>query len=183
MPGWVVAFEVLNPGTIDDAVRRLVDAYNLRLPPEKADAKLILAHEIVHGRSWISLKSGLSPTILYWTYDRGYLIASMDPALADLAIKVRDSRLPLVRSVGFQERFPTGAGLHNSGFFWFNTNSILADLASLIQSPALDKLIGSRDPILIIFDGGMEQIRVASRTRLTSLLLDIFLARGTIRQN
>ncbi len=183
IPGWVVAFEVLNPGVLDEAVCRLVDAFNLRVPPEKSETKLTLAQETVLNRSWRSLKSGLSPITLYWTYDRGYLIASMDRALADRAIAIRNSGLPLVRSAAFQQRFPASAGLHNSGFFWFNTNDMLADLAPIVQNPALANLVGNRDPILIIVDGGMEQIRAASRTRLTSLLLDVLLSQGAIRQN
>jgi hypothetical protein len=70
------------------------------------------------------------------------------------------------------------AGLHNSGFFWFNANGVIEEIASLTQSPAAAGLLGSRDPVLVIVDGETERIHAASRTRLTSLLLDVMLLHG-----
>jgi hypothetical protein len=69
--------------------------------------------------------------------------------------------------------------LHHSGFFWVNTDGILADLGGLVQSPALKGLMDSRDPLLIVLDGETERIRAASRNRLTSLILEAMLLHGT----
>jgi hypothetical protein len=173
---------VILPAVLDDAVRRLVEAHNARLTAEEADRQVTLLTETVNGRVWNSLQTGSTGIALHWTYDRGYLIASTDRALALRAISVHDSGTPLVRSLAFQQRFPLGAGLHNSGFVWFNTNGVLADLASAVQSPALQRLVGSRDPILIVIDGEMERIRAVGRTRLTSVMLDLMLAgRGYVQ--
>jgi hypothetical protein len=163
---------------LDDAARRLVDAYNSKLAPEQADRTMSLTQETVNGRSWNMVSAANSPIVLYWTYDRGYLIASTDRAVAIRAIAVRESGTSLVHSVRFQERYPVAANLHSSGFFWLNTNGVLADMASMVNSQALQRLAGSRDPVLFVVNGEMERIHAASRTRLTSLILDLMLVHG-----
>jgi hypothetical protein len=137
-----------------------------------------LTQETVNGRSWNMVRAANSPITLYWTYDRGDLIASTDRAVATRAIAVRESGTSLVHSARFQERFPIAASLHSSGFFWLNTNGVLADLASLVNSEALQRLAGSREPVLFVLNGEMERIHAASRTRLTSLILDLMLIHG-----
>lgn len=182
-PGWVAVFEVINPGALDDAARRLVDAYNTELGPEHADRTMSLTQETVNGRSWNIVGSANSPIKLSWTYDRGYMIASTDRAVATRAIAVRESGTSLVHSARFQERYPVAANLHSSGFFWLNTNGVLADMASLVNSAALQRLAGSRDPVLFVVNGEMERIHAASRTRLTSLILDLMLVHGAGETN
>jgi hypothetical protein len=176
IPGWVAALEVVRPALLDGTIRRLVDEFNRRLAPEDAGQKITLTRETVNGRAWSSLQA--RSNALHWTYDRGYLIASSDRALAGRAIAVRQSGAPLVRSAAFLDRFPSAGGIHHSGFLWLNTSGLLADLAPLVQSPALRGLLASRDPILIVMDGETERIHAASRTRLTSVLLELMLAHG-----
>jgi hypothetical protein len=178
LPGWVIVFEAVNPGALDNAARLLVDTFNRHLSAEDAGQALTIAQETVNGRTWNTVQSAASPLTLHWTYDRGYLVASMDRAVAARAIAIRDSGSSLVRSASFQERHPIAGGLHNSGFLWLNTNGVLSDLASYFNSPALQGLAGSRDPLLIVLDGEMERIHAASRTRLTSLVLDLMLIHG-----
>jgi hypothetical protein len=178
MPGWVAALEVVRPGVLDEAVRRLVDAHNRNVPAEHPDYKITLTTETVNGQSWTSAELGFARITLHWTYDRGYLIASTDRGLAARAIALRESGSSLVRSAIFQQRFPATTGLHHSGFFWVNTNGILADLAGLVQSPALKGLMESHEPLLIVLDGETERIRAASRNRLTSLILEAMLLHG-----
>lgn len=173
IPDVIGIFEVLGPDTLDETIHRLVDAYNQWLPPEKAESTLLFTREIIGGRSWNSLKTGSSPFTLYWTYDRGYLIAAMDRASADRAIDIRDSGLQLIRSSMFQQYLPVSAGLHSSGFFWFNTDEVLAEIQSLIPDPALIELFDSREPGLIMVDAGTEQIRIVSHSRLR--VTDLFL--------
>jgi hypothetical protein len=106
------------------------------------------------------------------------MVTSTDRALAARAIAIRDAGSSLVRSAGFQQRFPSASGLHHSGFLWLNTNGVLSQLAGLVESPALKTLLDSRDPFLIVLDGETERIRAASRNRLTSLILDAMLVYG-----
>ncbi len=188
VPGGFVAFETTNPGALDETARRLVERFNDRANEYQSEQSLIFAQEIVNGRSWRSIKlagtsrdpveEALRPVEIHWTYDRGYLVGSIDRALAMQAIAVRESGSALVHSDDFERSFPAMSTLHHSGFFWFNTRGVASDLASLVTSPALKSLLGSREPVLVVFDGEPERIHAASRTRLTSVLLDAVLLSG-----
>ena len=189
VPGWIAAFETVNPGALDDTARRLVETYNHLMAEQQTGYSLAFTEETVNGRSWKSIRfngaeeqdavEAIAQTLtLHWTYDRGYLIASMDRALALQAIAIRDSGSPLIHTDRFQRRFPATSNLHHSGFFWFNTNGVVADLASVVQSPALERLLESRDPMLVVIDGEPERIHAASRTRLTSAFLDAMIVGG-----
>jgi len=64
---------------------------------------------------------------------------------------------------------------------WLNTRGALESLISTSGAtapPALQSLLTSRDPVLIMFNGETERIAAYSRTRLTSLLIDVMLTRG-----
>ncbi|HEY6347291.1 MAG TPA: FecR domain-containing protein [Bryobacteraceae bacterium] len=177
MPGWVAIAEVVRPGVLDDTVRRLVDAFNRSM--KVGEPQIALIQETVNGRTWTSLNPG--PFTIHWTYDRGYLVASTDRALATTAIAIRDSGSSLAHSSTFQLSFPASGGIHHSGFVWINTNGALAEFAQMVPNPALGNLLAQRDPILLVMDGETEQIHAASRTRLTSMMLNLVLAQGASR--
>jgi len=165
IPGWVAALEVVQPAALDDAIRRMATT-----------AKFTLTQEIVEGRAWNSLKADVFT--LYWTYDRGYMIATMDRGLGIQAVANRNAGSSLVRSAQFQEKFPSAGSIHHSGFFWINPNQALADIANFVGSPAVKNLIGTRNPTLVVVDGETERIHAASRTRLSSLMLDLLMVAG-----
>lgn len=174
MPGWVAAAEIINPGVFDSAVRRMVDAGNQHLPAGNQSHRLIIGEETSGGRIWTTIKDAAGTMTVYWTHDRGYLVASNDRALALRAISTRDSGFPLIRSAKFRAQLPPSAEVHSSGFFWLNTEGALADLAGLFpNAPGLQKLLERRDPVLVVLNGERERIYAASRTRLTSLLFDM----------
>ena len=65
-----------------------------------------------------------------------------------------------------------------TGFFWLNTQGVTAELAAVISSPGLGSLLENREPMLVVVDGEEERIRAASRTRVTSALIDAMLLGG-----
>jgi hypothetical protein len=173
-PEVVVVAEVLNPGALDDAVRRLVDTVNSHVDADQPELRVSFAEESVNGRTWKVLSEGGSgSSALSWTYDHGYLVASMNRALATRAIGVRDSSSSLIRSTKFQQQFPSGGGIHNSGFLWLD----LARFADVLASLGAETLgMGNgAEPVLIVITGDDDWIRWASRARLTSLLFDFLL--------
>jgi ferric-dicitrate binding protein FerR (iron transport regulator) len=172
-PGWVAAAEVLQPTVLDSALQKVVEAANRHLPAGAAPARFV--QETISGRAWRLMQAASGGMELHWTYDRGYLIASTDRALALRAIAMRDAGLTLPRSSAFRQAVPPG-NLHHSGYIWVNANAALADAAALLNSPALNSLVGSRTPVLVVLDSETEQIRAASRTRLTSLVLDLLMS-------
>jgi hypothetical protein len=179
VPGWVIAVELLQPGAFDGTVRRIVDAYNRQLKPEEQSERIAVTEETVTGQRWLMAKSAAQAAAIHWTHHGGYLIASTDRAVAIRSLAVRNGGAALVRSAAFRQQLPAAAGVHQSGFAWFNTKGALGGLIPQGQATALRSLLESRDPVLIVVNGEMERIRAASRTRLTSLVLDLMLASGT----
>jgi hypothetical protein len=175
MPSWLAAAEVLQPAVLDATIRRIVDAAN-----RKAEGRyqLTLGQESVNGRAWSTLKSSASAITVYWTYDRGYLIASTDRATAARAIATREAGAGVVRTARFQQQLPASGSVHYSSFLWINTQGALRDLAGLVQNPAIKGLLENRDPVLVVLNGETERIHAASRTRLTSLILDLMVVHG-----
>lgn len=173
IPGIFAAIEVYQPATLNATMARLVETYNREATPER---KLILKQETVDGRVWHSLT--LSGFGLQWTFDRGYWIVSLDRGVAARALATRAGGFPLVRSAQFKAQMPSLAGVQTSGFAWFNLGSAADMVSSLAPSPELKKFLAIREPSLITFNGETERIQVASRTRLTSLMLDTMMNFG-----
>lgn len=174
VPGWVGVIEALRPGVLDATAQRLVDAFNQHLPADRQSMRLTLVRETVNGRAWTSLKSAASAMTLHWTQDAGYLVVSTDRAIATRALAVRAAGSGLLRSAAFRQQLPEGSGVHHSGLLWVNTKGALAGLLPPGET-VLRRLLESRDPVLVTIVGETEQIRAASRTRLTSLVLDMAL--------
>ena len=171
-PLWVAVFEVLNPGALDAAVRRVVDAVNANM--DAADDRVTFTEENVNGRTWKMLASTeVGSVALSWTYDRGYLVVSTDRATAMRAISVRDSASSLIRSSRFLRQFPSGSGVHSSGFLWLDIGRF-GEVIAALGGESLN-LGNGTEPVLIVVTGEDDQIRWASRSRLTSRIFDFLL--------
>ena len=173
-PQVVVVAEVLNAGALDEAVRRLVATFNRQVGADQPEQQLSFTEEVVDGRTWNVLSEGGSTAgAVSWTYDHGYLVASPNRAVALRAIAVRDSASSLIRSAKFQQQFPSGGGIHNSGFLWLDVGRFAEVLASLgWDSLGLEN---RAEPVLVVITGDDDWIRWASRARLTSLIFDFLL--------
>ncbi len=174
-PTWIMAGLANNPPVIDSSLQKLVQAFNAELGPDEQAKRIVFEQESAGGRTWSTLKPGGLPLGMTWTYDRGYMIAASDRAVAERAIATRTAGTPLVWSPAFLGQLPSSAGLHPSAFVWVNTQGALGILSTLAPSPALGELMSGRDPILAVFDGTPEQIHAASRTRITGLIMDAML--------
>jgi hypothetical protein len=174
-PTWVMAILANNPSVIDSSLQKLVETFNAELGPDEQGKRIVLGQESANGRTWSTMKPGGLPLGVTWTYDRGYMVAASDRAVAERAIATRNGGSPLVWSPEFLGQLPSSAGLHPSAFAWLNTKGALGILSALAPSPALTELAAGRDPILVMFDGTPEQIHAASRTRVSGLILDLML--------
>jgi len=172
-PVWMLAVLVNDPATIDASVRKLVELYNAEVAAADESKRITVEQETVDGRLWTTLKPGILPVTVTWTYDRGYLVAGSDRGVAGRAIATRNGGSPLVWSPTFQQQLPSSTGLHPSGFVWLNTKGAFQSLASLLQNQAAQKLFAERDPILTVFNGTADQIHSASRIRLSGLIIDL----------
>jgi len=174
-PTWAAAVLANNPPVIDSSLRKVMDTFNAELAPDEQQQRIAFTQENAGGRVWNSMKTSALPFGITWTYDGGYLVAASDRATAERSIATRNGGSPLVWSPQFLGQLPASAGLHPSAFAWLNTKGALGILSALAPNPALAKLLAERDPVLVIFDGKPEQIHAASRTRLTSVIMDVML--------
>lgn len=173
-PAWVAIALVYKPSVLDGAIRKLIDVANSEIT-DPAN-RVSFTQEVANGRTWSVLRRSGSKTPLLWTYDNGYMVLAADRTFAERAIATHNGGgFPLIFSPAFQQQLPSSTGLHPSGFAWLNTKGALAGLASVYPNPILEKLASDRDPVLIILNGETEQIRAASRTRLTSLVFDLLM--------
>jgi hypothetical protein len=168
---------VNDPPGLETCIRKLVDGLNAELA-NAGNERLILTQEIVDGREWTSLKPQSAPIAITWTYDRGYMVAASDRGAALRALATRNGGSPLIYSSAFQQQLSASAGLHPSAFAWLNTRGALQNFASMVPNQTIRNLIMERDPILVVFTATTEQIRAASRTRISGLVMDIMLLRG-----
>jgi len=174
-PTWIMASVANNPTVIDGSLQKLVETFNAQLGPDEQSKRIVLSQESANGRTWSTMKPGGVPVGITWTYDRGYLVAGSDRAVAERAIATKEGGSQLVWSPEFLGQLPSSAGLHPSAFAWLNPKGALSILSALTMNPAVSELVGGRDPILVVFDGTPEQIHAASRTRISGLIMDLML--------
>jgi len=177
-PVWIMAGMVNDPATLESTIKKIVDGMNAQLANAGKTERITLTQETVDGRSWTTLQPAAVPVGITWTYDRGYIVAASDRGAALRALATRNGGSPLVYSSALQQQLPAAAGLHPSGFAWLNTKGALKNFASMITNPTVRDLISERDPILVAFSATTEQIRAASRTRISGLIMDIMLLQG-----
>ena len=174
-PSWLITAVANNPPVIDSSFQKLVDAFNAELGPEDQSKRIVFQQENVDGRTWNRLTPGGLPLAIIWTYDQGYMVAASNRGVTERAIATRNGGSSLVWSQEFLGQLPSAAGLHPSAFAWLNTKGALTMFSAMAPSQALGDLVAGRDPILVVFNGTSEQIRAASRTRITGLIMDVML--------
>ncbi|MGQ9917782.1 MAG: hypothetical protein ACUVS7_10230, partial [Bryobacteraceae bacterium] len=178
VPGWLAVAEVLRPAALDAAVAKTVDAINAELAAKDPSRKLALTQESAGGLVWFTLRNPAAPGAVTWTYHGGFLVAGPDRAAVERAIATREGGLSLAQSATFRGLLPASTGVHPAGLLWVNVGEALRKLAEGVAEPAVKAVLENRGPALVTFSGDGERIRAASRTSLTSLLLDAMLASG-----
>lgn len=178
-PTWMMAGLANDPVVIDSSLSKLVATFNAELPLDQQDKRATLTQESANGRTWTTLRVGAFPFGATWTYDAGYLVAASDRAAGERAIATRNGGSALIWSQAFQRQLPASAGIHPSAFAWLNTKGALGIFSALAPNQAVTGLLAEQDPVLVVFDGNPEQIHVASRTRLSSAIIDAMML-GTL---
>src|SRR3954452_7624866 len=174
-PTWVMTSVANNPSVIDGSLQKVVDTFNAELGRDEQAKRIVLSEESSGGRTWSTLKPGGLPVGITWTYDRGYFVAGSDRGSAERAIATRDGGSQLVWSPEFLAQLPSSSGLHPSAFAWLNAKGALGLLSALTTNPAVKELVAGRDPILVVCDGTAERIHIASRTRISGLIMDVMM--------
>jgi hypothetical protein len=175
IPGWVLTAEVYKPTSLDASIAKFVAAFNAQLGAANQAKSITLGQQTVNGQLWSTLTSSAAKQQIFWTYNLGYLIVSNDIGLGMKAIQTKTSGFPLVRSAAFTAQMPSAAGVSPAGFAWLNTKGALSSLLAKIPNPALQKLAADRDPVLVVLHASTEQLQLSSRTRITSVVLDLMM--------
>jgi predicted anti-sigma-YlaC factor YlaD len=175
IPGWVLTAEVYKPTSLDASIAKFVAAFNAQLGAANQAKSITLGQQTVNGQLWSTLTSSAAKQQIFWTYNLGYLIVSNDIGLGMKAIQTKASGFPLVRSAAFTAQMPSAVGVSPAGFAWLNTKGALSSLLAKIPNPALQKLAADRDPVLVVLNASTEQLQLSSRTRITSLVLDLMM--------
>jgi hypothetical protein len=180
-PRWQMTALVNDPVVIDNSLRRVIDVFNSELAADEQEQRIVFTQESVSGRVWNTAKAASLPIGVTWTYDSGFMVAASDRATAERAMATRNGGSPLVWSPEFLGQLPASAGIHPSAFVWLNTKGALEMFSALAPSPALGRLLAERNPVLVVFDGKPEQIRAASRTRVSGVIMDVMLLESLTR--
>jgi len=173
VPGWVMTAEVYKPASVDASIAKLAAAFNAELGAANRSKSIVVGQETANGQLWHTMKSGATKQQVAWTYNQGYLIVSNDIGLGTKAIQTKAGGFQLVHSAAFTAQMPSGLSVSPAGFAWLNTKGALTSLLAKIPNPALQKLAADRDPVLVVLNADTEQLQLASRTRITSLVLDL----------
>lgn len=174
-PTWVMIGMVNDPATVDESIRKIVDACNSEVAAGDTSKGCTLAQEAGNGMVWTTVRTAELPVGVTWAYYGGYLVAASDRGTGERAIATRNAGSALIWSSPFQAQLPASAALHPSAFAWVNTKGALGILSTFSPDPAVANLLGSRDPMLFVVDGKAEQIHLASRTRLSGVMIDAML--------
>ena len=174
-PTWLMVAQVNDPALVDSAIGKLVEVCNSHAVAGDPSTGCTLGQETANGLVWNTVRVAELPVGVTWTHFGGYLIAASDRGTGERAIATRNAGSALVWSSAFQAQLPASAGLHPSAFAWLNTNGALGILSTLSENPAVASLLSGRDPVLAVFDGSEDQIHLASRTRLSGVMIDAML--------
>jgi hypothetical protein len=177
-PTWVLVTLVNDASVVESSIRKVVDLCNANLPAGEPSQGCVLTQDAANGLVWSTLKAGGLPMGMTWTSYGGYLVAASDRATGERAIATRNAGSALIWSSAFQTQLPGSVGLHPSAFMWLNTKGALEFVSALAPNSAVTTLLSRREPTLVVFDGMADRIRVASRTRLSGLMVDAMLLGG-----
>jgi len=181
-PTWVAIGLVNDPAVVDTSMRKLVDACNARVTSGDASTGCTLEQEAGNGLVWTTLRAAGLPLGVSWSYYGGYLVAASDRGTGERAIAARNTGSALVWSTAFRTQLPASAALHPSAFAWVNTQGALGLFSTVAPNPGMADLLSARDPMLLVVDGKPDQIHLASRTRLSGVVIDAMLL-GSLSTN
>jgi hypothetical protein len=174
-PTWIAIGMVTDPSVIDASIRKLVDACNANVKPGGSSTGCTLEQEAANGLVWNTLRTADLPVGVSWSYYGGYLIAASDRGTGERAIAARNTGSALVWSTAFRTQLPASSALQPSAFAWLNARGALGLISSAAPNSAVASLLAARDPMLLVVDGKPDQIHLASRTRLSGVVIDAML--------
>jgi hypothetical protein len=172
-PSWKVVVEVNNPGALQVAIDKLVQAIN-REAQKSNQPGITFNQTQVGGRTFYTIQSqsaGLSTECDY-TFADGYMIMAPSRALLLAALQTHTNGTSLARSASFREILPNDNQANFSAMIYQNLSPILKPLASQLTSgqlALLQQMAAEAKPSVFCAYGESDRIEVASSAKLFDL--------------
>jgi hypothetical protein len=172
-PSWKAVVEVNDPGALQVAIDKLVQASN-REAQKSNQPGLTLNQAQVGGRTFYAIQSqgaGLSTECDY-TFTDGYMIVAPSRGLLLAALQTHANGTSLARSASFHALLPSDNQANFSAMIYQNLSPILKPLASQLPSgqlALLQQLAADSKPSVFCAYGESDRIEVASSAKLFDL--------------
>ncbi len=172
-PSWKVVVEVNNPGALQVAIDKLVQAIN-REAQKSNKPGTTLSQTQSGGRTFYTIQSqsdGLS-TACDYTFAGGYMIMAPSRALLLAALQTHANGMSLARSASFRALLPSDNQANFSAMIYQNLSPILKPLASQLTSEQLAllrQMAADAKPSVFCAYGESDRIEVASSAKLFDL--------------
>jgi len=172
-PSWKAVIEVNNSGSLQLAIDKLVQSFNL--DAQKSDRPGVTINQAqVGGRTFYTIESqvgGLSTEYDY-TFADGYMIMAPSRALVLGALQTHANGTSLARSASFRALLPKDNQANFSAMIYQNLSPILKPLASQLTSgqfALLQQLAVDAKPSVFCAYGESDRLEVASSGKLFDL--------------
>jgi hypothetical protein len=172
-PSWKAIVEVNDPGALQVAIDKLVQASN-REAQKSNQPGLMLNQAQFGGRTFYTIQSqgaGLSTECDY-TFADGYMILAPSRALLLVALQTHANGTSLARSASFRALLPSDNHANFSAMIYQNLSPILKPLSSQLTSgqlALLQQLAADAKPSVFCAYGESDRIEVASNSKLFDL--------------
>lgn len=172
-PSWKVVVEVNNPGALQVAIDKLVQAMNREA--QKSDQPgTTLSQTQSDGRTFytIQTQSAELSTAYEYTFADGYMIMAPSRALLLAALQTHANGMSLARSASFRALLPSDNQANFSAMIYQNLSPILKPLASQLTSEQLAllrQMAADSKPSVFCAYGETDRIEVASSAKLFDL--------------
>src|ERR1700674_5221583 len=172
-PSWKAIVEVNDPGALQVAIDKLVQASN-REAQKSNQPGLMLNQAQFGGRTFYTIQSqgaGLSTECDY-TFADGYMILAPSRALLLVALQTHANGTSLARSASFRALLPSDNHANFSAMIYQNLSPILKPLSSQLTSgqlALLQQLAADAKPSVFCAYGESDRIEVASSSKLFDL--------------
>ena len=172
-PTWVMVALANDPAVIDSSLSKVVDAFNAELRARRA-GQAMRARAGERGRTDVEHAEGGRPSIrrdldLRWRLPGGGVRSR------DRRTRHRDSKRRLRAGLVVGVPGPAPRVRRNPPVrvcLAEHEGRARDSSRRCLRARPLTELLAERDPVLVVFDGKPEQIHVASRTRLSGVIID-----------
>ena len=191
-PSWKMILEVRDPARVQDAIRKLVEAANVKLKSEGV-AAIEIAETNVTNRErrdvgpvqttesklyTVRLPGGGPIAEMHYSFVDGYAVFAASDAVLQRALDDRRAGVTLARSRDFRNLLPGNSRSNVSGLVYQNAGDLLRLMSKGVgqaagtpeQQKKAEELVSKIEPMVVAIYGGEDRIEVSSQGSALNLL-------------